>query len=110
MFGLLVVSVVAFVELARQFDKILGNHISLDQFAAFVDSPPGYFTIEPLSFDVLKELIHLPTICWINGEKKGIEAMDNIHVATARMREHCRLAATDSRIIAAYRNSDLLVW
>lgn len=107
-FGVLVASAVAFVELARQFDRIFAGQITVEQFAAFLDSPPDFFTIEPLGFEALRELVALPSHCWLGSEERGIEAMDNVHVATARIRQSCHLAATDQRILAAYGATGLL--
>lgn len=107
--GLLVASSVAFVELARKFDSIFKGKVSISQFAAFINDPPVYFTIEPLGFDVLKQLIELPAFCMIRGDIKGIETADNLHVATALVREHCVLAATDTKLVAAYGNDSVLL-
>jgi hypothetical protein len=108
-FGLLVASSAAFVELARKFDSIFNGQVTLSQFAAFIDAPPSFFTIEPLGFDVLRQLVELPSSCKVRGEYKGIEAMDNLHVATARVRENCVLAATDIKLVAAYGREILLL-
>ncbi|MDD2598120.1 MAG: hypothetical protein PHO37_02685 [Kiritimatiellae bacterium] len=108
-FGLLVASSVAFVELARKFDSIFKGQVTINQFAAFIDDPPPFFTIEPLGLDVLRQLVALPSCCKIRGKHKGIEAIDNLHAATACIREDCALAVTDAKLVAAYKKETLLV-
>ena len=108
-FGLIVASAIAFIELSRKFDSIFAGQLTVDQFAAFVDSPPSFFTIEAMGFDVLRSLVELPSTCWLAGEQKGIEAVDNLHVATARVRDDCVVAATDQKLVAAYGGADVIV-
>jgi len=108
-FGLLIASSVAFVELARKFSIIFDSCVTISQFAAFIDSPPDFFTIEPLGFDALRHLIKLPSVCKLGGEYRGIEAMDNLHVATVLVRENCVLAATDAKLRAAYGKGSYLL-
>jgi hypothetical protein len=107
--GLLIASSVAFIELARKFDIIFNGRVTINQFAAFIDSPPDFFTIEPLGFDALRQLIQLPSVCKLGREFRGIEAMDNLHVATVLARENCVLAATDEKLLAAYGKGSYLL-
>jgi hypothetical protein len=107
--GLLIASSAAFVELARKFNIIFNGSVTISQFAAFIDSPPTFFTIEPLGFDALRQLIQLPAVCKLGGEYRGIEAMDNLHVATVLVRDNCVLAATDAKLMAAYGKGPYLL-
>ena len=102
--GFVIASAFAFVELARKFDSIFKGTISILKFRAFIDSPPEWFLIEPLSLDLFEPLRTLPSYIVSKKASKPIEWADAIHVATALLRENCYLATTDQRL----RDIDLI--
>lgn len=95
--GLVIASVLAFIEVARKFDVLSGGKYSIAQFAAFIASPPDWFRISPLDDDILSYLNELPIII---REKDGepLELADAVHVATALSREKFYVVTTDKRI------------
>jgi len=97
--GLLIASTFAFVEIARKFDDISQGVYSIAQFAAFIESPPEWFRISPLDFDILSYLNNLP-INVKGNDGAPLELADAIHVATALSRENFFMVATDKTITA----------
>ncbi len=99
--GVIIASTLAFVEIARQFDKISKGRFTRVQFKAFIDSPPQWFIIETMNNELFPFLQELPSsVKMPNGAKVPIEWADAIHVATALARsENCNIVATDGRII-----------
>ncbi len=95
--GLVVASTFAFVEIARQFDKISNHRFSVVQMKAFIDQPPAWFFITSLDETILPHLAHLPTIVQMrNGNQRSVELADSLHIATALSRDHCLIATTDA--------------
>jgi len=98
--GIIVASSFAFVEIARQFDNISNRRFKIEQFAAFIDQPPGWFVIASVDSALFPSLGSLPReISLPNGDIKPIEWADAIHIATAVSRdEPWLLASTDTSI------------
>lgn len=98
--GVIVASSFAFVEIARQFEKISNGRFSRVQFKAFIDSPPAWFVIESMNNELFPFLQELPSsVVMPGGTSVPIEWADAIHVATALARNNtCLIAVTDKRI------------
>lgn len=100
-------SVVAFVELARKWDQIVASDFAPYQLAAFLQSPPEWFTTEPLdetllpAFGLVPSFVRMP-----DGTIQPIEWLDAIHLATALNRDRARLVTNDSRLQQLVRPSD----
>ncbi len=98
--GLIIASTFAFVEIARQFQKVSQDRFTVDQFAAFIDQPPDWFFISSVDVAILPHLAHLPSeIRLPNGKVEAMELADAIHLATAMSRDNCLIAATDGRML-----------
>jgi len=98
--GLIVVSTLAFVEIARQWEIIVDRRFTIEQFAGFIEQPPEWFVIEPIDEHLVEAFSYLPIeILTPSGKIKPIEWTDAVHIATALSRgEQCLLATTDRRI------------
>jgi hypothetical protein len=109
--GLIVASSLAFVEIARKFDEIINQRITLEQFAVFIEQPPEWFLISAVDNTLLPYLCNLPReISLPNGDVKPIEWADAIHIATAMSRdEPWLLAVTDASIKAVEILKDKVV-
>jgi predicted nucleic acid-binding protein len=94
----IIASTFAFVELARKFNSIFNNSITLYQFRAFIDQPPDWFLIQNLDHNYFPEMLSIPENVILNDELKVIEWADALHVATALRREHFIFATTDLRL------------
>jgi hypothetical protein len=100
-YGYVVVSSLAIIEIANQFRYICDNNSNIDytKFRAFVNQPPSWLLIEPISIDVISLLNMLDTHVLLKGELKPIEINDAIHVATTLIRnDEAVLATNDARI------------
>lgn len=98
--GVVVVSSFAFVEIARKFEIISNNRFSIEQFKAFIASPPEWFVIASLSDELFPLFNNIPISVLFESESRPIEWTDAIHAATALSRgANCLLATTDSRIM-----------
>ena len=105
--GLIISSAFAFIEIARQFEKIADSRFSLENLYDFIQNYPGWFSIAPVDKELLPSLIQIPTHIILNDENKSIELCDSIHVATVFSRgENSFMATTDLRIkeIPALKN------
>ena len=100
--GLVIASTFAFLEIARQFDRIVNQRFTLVQFAAFIDQPPEWFLVSAVDQSLFLHLSNLPRdISLPNGDRRPIEWADAIHIATALSRdEPCLLATSDNSIRA----------
>lgn len=98
--GLIVTSVLAFVEIARKWDAIVRKRFSVEEMAAFVEQPPEWFVIDPIDESLVEAFSTLPRdVSMDSGDIKTIEWTDAIHITTALSRgEACKLATTDGRI------------
>lgn len=99
--GKLVASNFAFIEIARKFEEISDSRFSIDEFKAFIDSPPEWFVFEDLNTSLFFELENLPShvIVGTGTNQKPIEWADAIHAATALLRgERSILATSDSSL------------
>lgn len=100
--GLVVASVMAFVELARKFEEIVGEGVGVFRLEAFINNMPDWFTVEPIDFPLLHCFLNLPGLVFLDNRSENIEAIDNYHVATAMVRSSAKLATCDQKLIAAY--------
>lgn len=98
--GLVVASSFAFVEIARQFEKISKKRFSLEQFRAFIESPPDWFLIETLNVEMFLFFKELPErVVDKDAKHLSIEWADAIHVVTMLIRgNEALLFTTDNRI------------
>lgn len=95
--GIVVVSSFAFVEIARQFNEISSGRFSLEQFKAFIESPPEWFLIESLNPQLFLLFKEVPEK--VTEGNLPIEWADAIHVVTAISRgNNSLLSTTDRRI------------
>jgi len=99
--GVIIASTFAFVEIARQFEKIANKRFSIIQFRAFIESPPDWFIIYSLNEELFAYLNLLPSyVVMPGGNSLTLEWADTIHVATALSRDEiCLLATTDGRLV-----------
>ncbi len=99
--GLIVTSAFAFVELCRNWDRIVQGRFSLLQFQGLLRQPPDWFSIAPVDEVLLPFYANIPTHIELRGAAKSIEWCDAIHAATADSRgRNCLLATTDERLRA----------
>jgi len=99
--GIVVASSFAFVEIARQFEEIADNRFSLEQFRAFIDSPPDWFLIETVSVDLFHLFNDVPEkVVFDQNNHVPIEWADAIHIVTTLSRgNQSVLCTTDGRIL-----------
>jgi predicted nucleic acid-binding protein len=105
--GLIVSSAFAFVELCRNWDRIVQKRFSIIQLEGFLLQPPDWFSIAPVDEVLLPFYANIPSHITLRGEIKPIEWCDAIHAATADSRgRSCLLATTDERLqaITHFRN------
>lgn len=93
-------SVVAFVELARKWDKIVASGFAPYQLAAFLQAPPEWFSIEPLDETLLPAFGLVPSFVRMSdGSVQPIEWLDAIYFATALNRDRAVLITDDARLL-----------
>ena len=92
----IVASAIAFVELTRKWDEIVGNRLQPHQLAAFLQSTPDWFVVDPVDESLLPALGQVPPeVTMPDGTTGSVEWIDAIHVATVLARENARLVTTD---------------
>jgi predicted nucleic acid-binding protein len=91
-------STLGFVELVRKWDEIVRQRFSPVQIAAFIDSPPDWFSIEPMDERIVLLLGQVPPNVRVGTELKPLEWTDAVHVATALSRDSSILVTTDQRM------------
>ena len=97
--GLVVASAFAFVELCRNWEKMVGTRFSITQLQQFIIQSPEWFNIAPVDETLLPFYAYIPTDVYMDGGFKAIEWCDAIHAATAESRgAGCFLATTDERL------------
>ena len=110
---LVIASALAFVEIARNWDKLARNRFSIEQFHAFVYQPPIWFDIAPVDNDLLPSFIDVPTLVKIGSELERIEWTDGVHFATVLSRGeavgNATLATSDHRLIAILQQQGRLI-
>ena len=97
--GLIISSTFAFIEIARKFDQIVNGRFSIDQFAAFINSPPEWFSIEPLDNSISFYLLQIPTHVSKKGTLIPLEWTDSIHIATTISRGDDSFLLTNDIVI-----------
>jgi predicted nucleic acid-binding protein len=98
--GIVVASVIAFVELSRKWTNIVAGRFEPYQVAALLAQPPSWFSVAPCDEELLDFLLDVPAVVEVaDGRSEPIELYDALHVATAFSRgDHVWLATTDSRL------------
>jgi predicted nucleic acid-binding protein len=98
--GVVVASVLAFVEMARKWDQMTRGAFAPYRVSAFLAQPPEWFDVAPMDDDLLEDFLDVPaSVEMPNGETRPIEMYDAIHVATAFSRGgESRLVPSDRRI------------
>ena len=92
-------SVFAFIEISRNWEKLVQGRYSIDQFYAFIYQTPEWFSIAPIDEDLIPYIVQVPSSVHIKDGIERIEWTDCIHVATTISREgRSKLATTDRRI------------
>jgi hypothetical protein len=95
--GIVVVSTFAFVELCRNWARIVNGRFSIDQLHAFLLQPPEWFNLAPVDETLLPYYADIPTHVYLKGELVAIEWCDAIHAATADSRGTDTLLATEDQ-------------
>jgi hypothetical protein len=99
--GLVIASVLAFIELSRKFDPISKNRFQIENLYDFIQNHPEWFSIAPVDMDLVPFFIDVPAYVYVNGKTKPIEWTDAIHVATTFSRgDASSIATTDHKIKA----------
>ena len=94
-------SALAFVELARKWDEIVQTRFALHQLAAFIESPPEWFVVDPLDPDLMGVFCTIPrSVTMPNGSVQRLEWADVVHAATAVSRAPSVLVTGDRRLRA----------
>lgn len=110
---LVIASALAFVEIARNWEKLAGNRFTIEQFHAFVYQPPIWFDIAPVDSDLLPSFIDVPTLVKIDSKLKPIEWTDGVHLATVLSRGEAvgsaTLATSDHRLIAILQQQGRII-
>jgi len=92
-------SVLAFVEMAHRWDRIVDNRFSPVQLAAFLLDPPEWFSIEPMEEELIGRFADIPSeVQMPDGRIEPIEWTDAIHAATTLNREQALLVTSDRRL------------
>jgi hypothetical protein len=107
-------STLAFVEMARKWDRLAGDRFAPYQLHAFLAAPPGWFSVDPVDEDLVAFFFRLPaSIRMESGKQESIEWTDAVHAATALSRDtprtRCLLAVEDQRIQRIELVSDVCV-
>lgn len=100
--GLIVASVLGFVEIARKFREIANGRFEEDEFRSFISQPPKWFLIASVDATLVRYLCRVPSYVKVDHSHTlvPVEVADALHVATALSRDDALVAATDSRIRA----------
>lgn len=101
-YGYVVASPLAFVEIANKFEVIANGKFDLFRFEAFVNQPPTWFLIEPISFECVENLNTIDHYVVVNDKLEPLEVSDAIHVATVFTRDkyNALIGSKDIRIRA----------
>lgn len=95
----LAASVLAFVEMAHRWNKIVASRFKPIQLAAFLIDPPDWFSVEPMEEGLLEHFAEVPTeVQMPDGKTEPIEWTDAIHAATTFSRERALLVTSDRRL------------
>ena len=97
-YGMIIISAIAFIEIARKFEIFVERRYSLAQFKSFIDETPHYISVAPIEKSLSYYLNKVPKQVSINGKMENIELPDAIHVATYLSRESAVLLTNDHRI------------
>lgn len=95
----IIASVLAFVELARNWDKLMTDNCKPYQLYYFLRECPDWFKVEDMDYAIISYLRDVPNKIESGGKVLNIEWTDAIHVAAARINE-AWLVTSDSRIWA----------
>jgi hypothetical protein len=100
---LVIASTLAFVEVARKWDRLAGDRFAPHQLHAFLAAPPAWFSIDPIDEDLVEFFFRLPaSVLMESGKQESIEWTDAVHAATALSHDtslmRCLLAVEVQRI------------
>lgn len=99
--GLVVASAFAFIELCRNWDRMVDGRFSPEQLKLFIVQTPEWFNIAPVDESLLPFYCAFPTHVYLRDEFVAIEWCDAIHAATADSRgDDTLLATSDQRLQA----------
>jgi hypothetical protein len=101
---LVIASTLAFVEVARKWDRLAGGRFAPHQLKAFLVGPPPWFAVDPVDEDLVEFFFRLPAdVLMEDGRPASIEWTDAVHAATALSRDtpgrQCLLAVEDRRLL-----------
>lgn len=95
---LVIASTLALIEIARNWDTLVGNRFSVQQLHAFVHQHPEWFSLAPVDEDLVPFFVDVPSTVVVGSRAVPIEWTDAIHLATVISRgEEATLATSDRR-------------
>ena len=95
-----IASTFAVVEIARNWDTIVGSRFSVQQLHAFVLQHPEWFDLAPVDEDLMPFFVDVPPLVLVGSKPVPIEWTDAIHLATMISRGvEATLATSDTRAI-----------
>jgi hypothetical protein len=111
---LVIASTFAFVEVARKWDRLADGRFQAYQLRAFLEAPPGWFSVDPVDEDLVEFFFRLPaSVLMESGKPESIEWTDAVHAATTLSHDtshtRCLLAVEDQRIRRIELLSDVWV-
>ncbi len=86
-----IASTFTFVEISRQWEEMVGNKFTEEQFYVFVKEAPTWFNIAPVDDQLAPFFLNIPND---NSKSEPIEWTDAIHMATVLSRGEDASAAT----------------
>jgi len=97
---IIVSSVMAVVEIVRKWDEIVAGRFYAYQLAAFLESPPEWFSFDPMDEDVILLFGQVPSVVLMpDNSVRSIEWTDAVHAATALGRDKGILVTADRILI-----------
>lgn len=98
--NLVIASTFALIEIARNWDALVGSRFSVQQLHAFVYQHPEWFSFAPVDEDLMPFFVDVPSMVLVGSNLVPIEWMDAIHLATVISRGgEATLATNDTRAI-----------
>lgn len=98
--NLVIASTFALIEIARNWDTLVGSRFSVQQLHAFVYQHPEWFSLAPVDEDLMPFFVDVPSMVLVGSKPVPIEWTDAIHLATVISRGvEATLATNDTRAI-----------
>lgn len=98
-FSLVIASTFTIVEISRKWKEMVGTKFTVEQFYAFLQEPPSWFSLAPVDEQLSPFFIYVPNR---NSKMESIEWTDAIHMATVFSRgddpSSATLATTDGKL------------